>query len=214
MKLYYVPLILAPLLLLNTKSSSSPSSESTGDEFPFVKKVANVPFAKPASSEWPVITKHPRGQEVPYLGTNGKYVGNASRAFGSSRADGKRKHVGIDLYCYANDVVVATESGKIVGIQGFLGPTKAILLQGNSGIVTLYGEVKNGSWTEFGIFEGANVKAGDPIARIGVNAAGTYMLHFETYNKDVTQNTPWYSNSPPPANILNPTKYLLKVQKK
>lgn len=212
----YVPLFLILPLLLFKNSSKSSSSNSTSSEyfFPDVQKIKNVPFAMGAiKPKWPVITSHSRGKEVPYLSVNGKYVGNAARSFGANRSDGEREHVGIDLYCNAGDVVVATESGTVINTQGFLGPTKALLIQGNSGLVTLYGEIKNNSWDEFNIKKGSVVKAGDPIARIGVNNAGTYMLHFETYTKGTTKNTSWKSGSAPNPAIRNPTKYLLQARK-
>lgn len=210
----YLPLLLAiPFLLMKSGSANASTSGSfDNNSFPDVAKIANVPFAiGPSNLKWPVITKHTRGNEVPYKKLDGKYIGNSSRSFGVPRQDGIRKHVGIDLYCYGDDLVIATESGTVVGIQGFLGPTKAILIQGDSGIVSLYGEVKNNSWSEFDIKKGTKVKAGQPIARIGINNAGTSMLHFETYTKGTTQNAQWKGS--PPSNILNPTKYLLQAQK-
>ena len=213
---FYVPLFLILPFLLGKKTSASSTSKSVSSEyyFPDVQKVKSVPFAIGAiKPKWPLITKNKRGSEVPYLSKTGKYIGNSSRSFGALRSDGERFHVGLDLYCDLNDVVVAMESGTVVGIQGFLGPTKAILIQGNSGLVVLYGEVRNNSWNEFGIQEGSKVKAGDPIARIGENDAGTFMLHLETYLKGTTQNIQWLTNKPINPNIRNPTKYLLQARK-
>ena len=210
----YLPLLLAiPFLLMKSGSANASNSNSSGNSsFSDVAQIANVPFAMSNSNlRWPVITKHSRGDEVPYKKLDGKYVGNAARSFGVPRQDGIRKHAAIDLYSYGNDIVVAMESGIVVGIQGFLGPTKALLIQGDSGIVSLYGEIKNDSWNEFGIKKGTKVKAGQPIARIGINDAGTSMLHFETYTKGTTQNAQWKGS--PPSNLLNPTKYLLQAQK-
>lgn len=213
---FYVPLFLIlPFLLGKNRPRSSESSSTTAEYFfPDVQKVKNVPFAIGATKpKWPLITKNTRGHEVPYLTKSKKYIGNPSRSFGVMRSDGERFHVGLDLYCDLNDIVVACESGIVVNIQGFLGPTKAILIQGNSGLVVLYGEVKNNSWNEFGIKEGSKVKAGDPIARIGMNEADTHMLHLETYVKDTTQNIQWPANKPVNSKIRNPTKYLLQARK-
>lgn len=210
----YLPLLLAiPFFFLKSGSANASTSSSSGNSnFPDVAQIANVPFAVgPSNLRWPTITKHTRGNEVPYKKLDGKYVGNAARSFGVPRSDGVRKHAAIDLYCYGNDVVVAMESGTVVGIQGFLGPTKALVIQGDSGVVSLYGEIKNNSWSEFDIKKGTKVKAGQPIARIGINDAGTSMLHFETYTKGTTQNAQWKGS--PPSNLLNPTKYLLQAQK-
>ena len=210
----YLPLLLAiPFLLMKSSSANASSSGNSGNSsFPDVAKIADVPFAMSNSNlRWPVITKHVRGHEVPYKTLDGKYVGNSARSFGVPRQDGIRKHAAIDLYCYGDDVVIAMESGTVVGIQGFLGPTKALLIQGDSGVVSLYGEIKNNSWSEFALKKGTKVKAGQPIARIGINDAGTSMLHFETYTKGTTQNAQWKGS--PPSNLLNPTKYLLQAQK-
>lgn len=210
----YLPLLLAiPFLLLKSGSANASSSNSSGESsFPDVAKIANVPFAMSnANLRWPVITKHTRGNEVPYKKLDGKYEGNPARSFGVPRQDGIRKHAALDLYSYGEDVVVAMESGIVVGIQGFLGPTKALLIQGDSGVVVLYGEIKNNSWSEFGIKKGTRVKAGQPIARVGINDAGTSMLHLETYTKGTTQNAQWKGS--PPDNLLNPTKYLLQARK-
>lgn len=210
----YLPLLLAiPFFFLKSGSANASTSSSSGNSsFPDVAQIANVPFAVgPSNLRWPTITKHTRGNEVPYKKLDGKYVGNAARSFGVPRSDGVRKHAAIDLYCYGNDVVVAMESGTVVGIQGFLGPTKALVIQGDSGVVSLYGEIKNNSWSEFDIKKGTKVKGGQPIARIGINDAGTSMLHFETYTKGTTQNAQWKGS--PPSNLLNPTKYLLQAQK-
>ncbi len=207
----YLPLLLAlPFFFL--KSGSANASTSSTSSFPDVAKIADVPFATgPSNLRWPLITKHVRGTEVPYKKLDGKYVGNAARSFGVPRQDGVRKHAAIDLYSYGEDVVLAMESGIVVGIQGFLGPTKALLIQGDSGTVVLYGEIKNNSWSEFDIKKGTRVKAGQPIARVGINDAGTSMLHLETYTKGTTQNAQWKGS--PPSNLLNPTKYLLQAQK-
>ncbi len=213
----YVPLFLIIPFLFNKKSITSNSgTNSVISEYNFlnVEKIKNVSFAMGTTKpKWPLITQNIRGKEVPYLKTNGKYVGNASRSFGATREDGERHHVGIDLYCNLNDIVVACESGTIVGIQGFLGPTKALVIQGNSGLVILYGEIKDESWKEFNLKKGSIVKKGEPIARIGSNQWGTYMLHFETYSKGTTKNSSWPVNTIPNSSIRNPTKYLLQAQK-
>ena len=207
----YLPLLLALPFFFLISGSANASTSSTSS-FPDVAKIADVPFATgPSNLRWPLITKHVRGNEVPYKKLDGKYVGNAARSFGVPRQDGVRKHAAIDLYSYGEDVVLAMESGIVVGIQGFLGPTKALLIQGDSGTVVLYGEIKNNSWSEFDIKKGTRVKAGQPIARVGINDAGTSMLHLETYTKGTTQNAQWKGS--PPSNLLNPTKYLLQAQK-
>lgn len=210
---FILPLL--ALLPLFFGKKQAVKSIKKGYNFPDVAPIANIPFSVGTSyPKWPVITNHKRGTEVAYKRKDGKYVGNPARAFGSKRADGARKHAGIDLYCKAGDIVIACEDGEVVGIQGFLGENaKAILIQNHSGNVCLYGEVAKNSWKEFGVSEGNFVEKGQPIARIGITPGGSSMLHFETYTKGTDENTPWYSNKKPPSNLRNPTKYLLQAQK-
>jgi murein DD-endopeptidase MepM/ murein hydrolase activator NlpD len=213
--MYVLPLILMVLFIANQKKESSNNVKKSNcfSKFNLVKQVGNIPFATgDCNAFWPVITKNGRAYEVPYKNTEGKYVnGNPSRAFGSLRGDGERYHVGIDLYCDDQDVCVAVEDGVVVGIQGFLNITKALLLQTKSGIVVLYGEIEDGSWKDFAIKKGSIVKKGQKICRIGKNQTGTQMLHFETYTKGITQNITWKTNTDPASGILNPTKYLLNI---
>lgn len=206
--------ILAGLFPKGRDSVKGPSN--CYNQFTYIKQVGGAPFAKGSCSAiWPVITSNSRKLEVPYLDGGGNYVnGNPARAFGSIRGNGARYHVGIDLYCNDQDICVACEDGKIVGIQGFLNITKAVLLQTNSGIVCLYGEVEDGSWNEFNIKKGSVVRKGQPICRIGKNNAGTQMLHFETYIRGTTKNSTWNTGENPPSQILNPTKYLLNISTK
>lgn len=213
MDLMFTLLLVLPLLFSN-KNTKVTSKTKINYNFPEVKPVSNVPFAIGSKSPlWPVVTKNKRGGEVAYQKKDGKYVGNMSRRFGAKRADGERKHAGIDLYCNSNDVVRACEDGLVISTQGFLGDTKAILIETNSGIVLLYGEVANNSWKDFNVQKGNYVQKGQPIARIGITPGGSSMLHFETYTKNTTKNERWYSDKKPPSNLLNPTKYLLQASK-
>lgn len=215
---FLLPLIgLGIIAALLPKGSGSGKSEGNCyARFNDVRAIGNVPFAKGSCfAIWPVITNHSRKYEVPYRTIQGSYVnGNPARAFGYPRSDGERLHVGIDLYCNDQDVCVACEDGKIIDIRGFLNVTKAILLETNSGILCLYGEVEDDSWDDFGIKRGSIVKKGQPLCRIGKNINGTQMLHFETYKKGTTKNYPWYTDQGPPQQILNPTKYLLNIATK
>lgn len=214
---FYVPLFLIlPFLLLKTSGSSSTTSSSgstkSSSDFPDVAKVENIEFAKGSSNPvWPLVSS--KKKTVSYKKLDGTYAGTPGYSFGRSRAGGDRIHVGMDLWANPEDPVVAMESGKIVGIQGFLGPTKAILVQGDSGLVVLYGEVKNGSWSEFGLKKGDLVKKGQKISRVGLNSAGGSMLHLETYKEGTTKNISFPAGTKPDPRILNPTKYLLLAQK-
>ena len=70
--------------------------------------------------------------------------------FGAPRANGQRKHAGLDFYAPRGSPVVAPESGVIVATQRFNGPNAhAILLQTDTGPVILFGEVEPGSWRNY-----------------------------------------------------------------
>lgn len=145
---------------------------------------------------WPL--RH-RGQ-VPVSG---------SRAFGARRADGARNHAGIDLYAQQGWEVLATEDGTIVAVQPFNGPrAHAILVEHDSGVVALYGEVEPNSGS-LGLKIGDRVKQGQPIATVGVNPGGSSMIHFELYHRGTRQNERWPAGQPMPPNLIDPTGYLL-----
>lgn len=211
---FYVPLflILPFLLLRNSSDSGNSSSTKASSDFSDVAKIENIEFAQGSPNPaWPLISK--KKKIVSYKKTDGKYVGTTGYSFGRPRSGGARIHVGMDLWALPEDPVVAMEDGEIVGIQGFLGPTKAMLVQGKSGLVVLYGEIKDGSWKEFGLKKGSFVKKGDKIARVGKNDAGGAMLHLETYKEGTTKNITLSKGAEPDPRILNPTKYLLLAQK-
>lgn len=189
-------------------------------------KNIGVPFAGGGDDPlWPLIqSKHGRRFEVPFVDVDGKWHGNRSRAFGVSRPwpDGDRHHAGIDLYANGEDIVVAPEDGVVVGRQGgYPGQTGAILLELDSGIVVLLGEVKMGGAAEFGLKLGSRVKRGDPVTRVwwqdskpetpGIQG-GAHMLHFEAYEPGTTQNSKWPKSSSAPSGLLDPTEYLLRAR--
>lgn len=192
-----------------------------------------VPFAEGSTTPvWPVRTKERKGV-VSYKDAAGKWHGIMGNAFTAKRyrkvkdkATGKsvktgevRYHVGIDLGGQKGDVVVATEAGEIVALQPFTEGTWAILEETDTGLVVLYGEVARGSWNEFKIKVGSRVEAGQPLARIGLMGTKD-MLHLETYVKGTRENIswnrdkptrpkPWERWGPPPAEILDPSRYLV-----
>lgn len=171
-----------------------------------------VPFARGGAPVWPIHTssKHPRKYEVPYRDTAGKWHGRAARAFKADR--GGRHHAGVDLFSNAGDVVVAPESGVVVGRQSFLNGTGAMLIELDSGIVVLLGETKMGGANEFKVGVGSRVQRGQPVTRVGMTNAGSHMLHVETYRRGTTKNHPWYKGSAPPKQLLDPTNWLLTAK--
>jgi hypothetical protein len=132
--------------------------------------------------------------------------------FGHSRGGGARRHVGVDLYAPRGSEVLAPEDGVIVASQKFLGPQSvALLLELDSGIVVLLGEVAPRSWDEYGLRIGSRVSAGQPVARVGVAPNGSSMLHFEIYRGGTRANSRWLAGQAPPANVLDPTHYLQRA---
>lgn len=96
--------------------------------------VAGVPFANLTASEhaWPIKNPSP-DRTVSYRTNNGALIGRLGREFGADRQG--RRHVGIDLFAAEGDEVVACEDGVIVGLQHFTGPTQAMFIQCDSGLV-------------------------------------------------------------------------------
>lgn len=144
-----------------------------------------------------------------------KVATTGGKSLGAPRDQGGRYHAGVDIITPYKTPVVATESGRIVATQPWSGAqAKALLLETNSGVVVNYGAVAPDSWEEFGVDVGSQVKAGQPIARIGKYPAGSSMLHFELYLGGTRKNTPWKTGRNPPPNLLDPTDYLLRAAKR
>jgi murein DD-endopeptidase MepM/ murein hydrolase activator NlpD len=171
-----------------------------------------VPFAELDDEPvWPIATNHPQRGQVAYTDESGDVHGNWARQFHVPR-EGDRWHVGIDLYSYAGDPVLAIADGTVVATQTFHLGTDAILVE-HDGMVALYGEVKPNSWKEFGVGVGSRVRRGDPIARIGcmvgtMDHCESQMLHFESYVPGTRQNHQWHGSTPP-SELRDPTVVLL-----
>jgi murein DD-endopeptidase MepM/ murein hydrolase activator NlpD len=175
--------------------------------------IASIPFAILSADKhtWPVGTAR-ADRTVSYRTVTGDSVGRPVRAFGADRPAGtsdnlNRVHVGVDLYAAEGDLIAASEAGVIVNHHNFLPPTQALLVQCDSGLVVNYGEIRDESWREFGLDIGSRISAGDAIARIG----NTAMLHFEMYTRGTKVTSKWLKGGAAPANLLNPTKYLLAL---
>ncbi|CAN5380974.1 hypothetical protein BH23BAC1_BH23BAC1_05090 [soil metagenome] len=162
------------------------------------------------NSYWPVVTSHPNGKEVPYQRQDNKFVGNSSRRFLASRLNNTRYHAGIDLYANHRDPVVACEDGKIKNFYHFYEGTYALIIE-HDDLVINYGEVASDSLKINQLKVGDSVKAGQRIAVIGKMKTSS-MLHFETYRKGTTANERFIINGSKPKNLLNPTKYLLRLR--
>ena len=141
-----------------------------------------------------------------------KVATSGGKALGAPRAQGERHHAGIDIITPYGTPVVATETGRIVATGPWDGgQAKSLMLETNSGVVVNYGAVAPDSWQEFGVDVGSQVKAGQPIARIGRYPAGTSMLHFELYLAGTRKSAKWKGGKAPPPNLLDPTNYLQRA---
>lgn len=194
------------------------------------KKTTTVPdAAAPESGEaptWPVRTANKRQVRVSYQDVRGKWHGRWGRRFAALRrkkgaSSGGRRHAGVDLFADAGDAVLAAEPGEIVAMFPFTAGTWAVYVRSPDGTVINYGEVKKGSWKDFGRRVGDTVVAGDPLARVGAQTGGgAHMLHLEIYDADVTVEKirkggmQWPYGQDAPPELLDPTRYLLLAQRR
>lgn len=184
-----------------------------------------VPFADVGDPRWPLTAKSDPKLRVSYEDVRGLFHGKYGRHMGATRtstnANGesyKRVHVGVDLFAGDGDVVLATEPGTVLAALPYYKGTGALYVLTDSGIVVNYGELKMGSWKEFGIKAGQSVETGQRIARVGVSNDGSHMLHVETFRPETTVDEirrgdlRWIAGDDPPPNVLDPTRYLVRAR--
>lgn len=173
------------------------------------RRFKDTPFAEPSGLFWPVHTRDSHGRKVAMHTTDGTVV-EAGRCFGAGRDAGKRYHVGIDIFGQEGDPIVACEAGTIVNYYHFYRSTFALFVQNDSGLVINYGEVARDSLARLGLKVGNHVAAGAPLAYVG-KMRESAMLHFEVYAHGTRQNQRWQSGSGRPAELLDPTSYLVRL---
>lgn len=180
--------------------------------------------------QWPIRTDREQKVVVSYQAQDtpeGKRVfrGRWGNHFGAGRKGddgGKQFHAGIDLPAEDGDVVQAMEDGEVLATLPFHHGSYAVYVKNDSGIIVNYGEVEKNSWWDFGIQSGVKtgqrVKAGQPIARIGVMEEGSSMLHLETFKGDTDiedirkGEMQWEPDKPAPDKLLDPSRYLVRAQ--
>ena len=191
------------------------------------KQRTSAPLAEGGPTPlWPIETGRKKKVRVSYQDQRDKWHGSWGRHMGASRKgdDGtKRHHAGVDLYADEGDIVRAMEDGIVIGVLPFHHGTWAMYVLHEGGVVVNYGEVETNSWTEFGfplrIDEPVHVTAGQPLARVGLQSGGSTMLHFETYDPNVTMENikdgdmRWWWGEAAPEGLLDPSKYLVKAQR-
>jgi len=179
-----------------------------------------VPFADPPSPDqdcyWPVITSNAVGKtrEVSYLAKDGSVVGSNGRRFMSPRKDNQgnviRWHIAVDLLGNDRSPIVACEDGQVSKfINNFYLQTSAVMIR-HAGVVILYAELT--VLDEFKL-PGAKVTGGQIIGFIKKHQTGA-VCHFETWKTTPGIYQGWSAGSPRPANLLNPTKYLLALKER
>ena len=145
-----------------------------------------------------------------YKTTRKFYTG--ARAFGSSRADGKRKHAGNDLYRKKDEPVVAVAPGKILRNRYyFYQGTYALEVLHSGGFVARYGELTSKEYEN--TKAGNSVMMGEKLGNIGVvnSKCCKPMLHFELYSGDVTGSLNASGNKyKRRSDLIDPTTYLKK----
>ena len=183
-----------------------------------------VPFAEGGGRPlWPVATNAKRKLQVSYQDVRNLWHGRWGREFGATRTSKKtgarRTHAGVDLFADPGDVVVATEPGEVIAALPFYAGTGALYLKTDSGLILNYGEIEEGSWRKYDVHVGKRVEAGDRLARVGASDTGSHMLHFETYEPDVTLQEirrgemQWRKGDSAPGGLLDPTRYLVQAQR-
>jgi len=181
-----------------------------------------VPFAKGAEDPlWPVLTQDKKKIKVSYKDVRGKFHGKWGRHFGTLRKGehGIRRHAGIDLFANIGDIVVAMEDGTVISTLPFTDGTWALYVLNDTGEIINYGELKKGSWKQFGIDGGfyttQRIKRGQPLGTVGA----TEMLHLETIKGDTTvdeirkRQLQWPDGHPAPEQLLDPSQYLVTAQR-
>lgn len=130
-------------------------------------------------------------------------------------------HTGVDLYCEKGDKVYAMETGVIIAIEYFTGPsigmpwwndTMAVAILGKSGIIN-YGEISPSTFIRVGdtISEGDEIGYVTPVLikdKGKVKVPSTSMLHLELYSEYHNRWEEWELNEPKPTNLEDPTQLL------
>ena len=131
------------------------------------------------------------------------------------------RHTGVDLYADRGTTVVAVESGVVVLVEGFTGPsapdptpwwhdTEVVLVEGPSGVV-VYGELAAS------VQKGQVVAAESIIGRIKTSLLRVFkgrpmtMLHLELMRPGSQNPVWWRSTETQPSVLLDPTPQLVEA---
>ncbi|MBI2389283.1 MAG: peptidoglycan DD-metalloendopeptidase family protein [Deltaproteobacteria bacterium] len=123
--------------------------------------------------------------------------------WGVSRADGARRHGGIDLGALPGDAIVAMDDGVVPHrVSAFqIGAGLQAVAIRHSDADYLYTEIK----LREGLAAGQRVQRGEQIGTATKNGDGNSMLPLEawTAGKAPRGFVPWIAGDPPPAGMLD-----------
>lgn len=133
-------------------------------------------------------------------------------------------HEGVDLYAPVGAVVQACQDGIFLGFEQFTGEaagspwwhdTWAAVVDHMS-FTAVYGEIAP---MAYNIPIGYELKAGDILGAVMTvlkkdKGRPMSMLHFEMYDREITQCAEWKPEAEKPVGLLNPTEYLMSIAMK
>lgn len=140
-------------------------------------------------------------------------------AFGIERHE--HVHTGVDLYTAHGTPVRAIETGKIIAVEWFTGPsinmpwwndTRAVYIEGNTGVFN-YGEIQELS----GLKVGDKIEEGQYIGSVVTvlkkfKGRPMSMLHLELYDHGYTDTWgEWKIGQPKPKHLKDPTPYFWQM---
>jgi murein DD-endopeptidase MepM/ murein hydrolase activator NlpD len=169
---------------------------------------------------WPVVTTHPLRLVVAKAGSPGwenLTGGQRLRRFGAARSNGARKHVGVDLFAYAGDEIVAIADGVVIRNRGAyirgVRPNgtrfvvrRVLVDHGPIGVVG-YCEVA----ADDAPAEGTAVVAGQRVGVAGLMKRSA-MLHFELQKPGAKVGCPpWRASGKRPPLLVDPSDLLVAI---
>lgn len=141
-------------------------------------------------------------------------------SFGVERP--KYNHTGVDLYAPHGAPVAAIETGRVIKVAWFTGPsidmpwwrdTRAVYIEGPSGVFN-YGEIQEYPGIQVGdiILGGEHFGYVIPVLK-RYKGRPMSMLHLELYDHGYVDDWgEWKIGEPKPSHLKNPTSILLSIE--
>lgn len=139
----------------------------------------------------PIPQNRPVGQFIwPVGGSDGGQISEMMYGYG-----GYYNHGGIDIVAPYGTPIFAAESGTVILAQWYYGYGNCVMIQHDSGIVTVYGHA-----SYLHVYQGQRVTAGELIADVGSTGQSTANhCHFEVRINGVQMNPinylPWHKRA-------------------